>query len=414
TDLVYSSADTYTLTDNVENLIGLAGSKTLIGNSLDNSITANNSGETILGQGGADTLLGGTGNDRFLFDDADTLNAAASIDGTSGSDTIGITSTAGTTLDNTFFTNVTRIGAIQIDGGDNLVTLGSNASSAGISSLFGGAGNDSFDASNAAYAASSVYFNGGDGDNSLTGNSAADTILSGSGNDTLFGAGGADSIVAGAGNDLIQFDDASTMIAAASIDGTSGNDTIEITSTAGTTLDNTFFTNVSRIGAIQIDGGDNLVTLGSNASSAGISTIIGGAGNDTFDASDASYTSASVYLLGGDGNDTYYVDNSSDMVVEASASGTDLVYSSADTYTLTDNVENLIGLAGSSGDRLQLNGSASEYLFGALPGGFDPSQDIAIYKDVQGTGQYDPSQELIAVIQNTGASFDLTTAGKYV
>jgi len=45
TDLVYSSADTYTLSDNVENLVGLTGSKTLIGNSLANSITANNDGE---------------------------------------------------------------------------------------------------------------------------------------------------------------------------------------------------------------------------------------------------------------------------------------------------------------------------------------------------------------------------------
>jgi len=120
TDLVYSSADTYTLSDNVENLVGLTGSKTLIGNSLANSITANNDGETILGGGGADTLVGGAGGDLFQFSDSSQLQQAASIDGALGNNIIGITSTAGTTLDNTFFSNVTRIGAISINGGITL------------------------------------------------------------------------------------------------------------------------------------------------------------------------------------------------------------------------------------------------------------------------------------------------------
>jgi len=44
-----------------------------------------------------------------------------------------------------------------------------------------------------------------------------------------------------------------------------------------------------------------------------------------------------------------------------------------------------------AGDRIQLQGSASDYLFGALPtGSFDPDTDIAIYKDTQGTGRSDP------------------------
>ena len=75
----------------------------------------------------------------------------------------------------------------------------------------------------------------------------------------------------------------------------------------------------------------------------------------------------------------------------------------------------ILGFDQGAGDHIQLYGNASDYLFGALPTGFNPNSDIAIYKDVNGTGEYSPSQELIAVIQLApSSSFDLTTSGKYV
>ena len=54
-------------------------------------------------------------------------------------------------------------------------------------------------------------------------------------------------------------------------------------------------------------------------------------------------------MRGGDGNDIYIVDNSSDSITEGSGSGsgTDSVQSTASTFTLDDNVENL-NLKGSS------------------------------------------------------------------
>ena len=51
-------------------------------------------------------------------------------------------------------------------------------------------------------------------------------------------------------------------------------------------------------------------------------------------------------MTGGAGNDTYNVDNTGDVVVEASGQGTDTV-NSAVTHTLTANVENLV-LTGSA------------------------------------------------------------------
>ena len=63
--------------------------------------------------------------------------------------------------------------------------------------------------------------------------------------------------------------------------------------------------------------------------------IYAGAGNDSLDG-----LAGADYMEGGAGNDTYAVDNIGDVVVEAAAGGTDTV-SSAITYTLGANVENL-------------------------------------------------------------------------
>jgi len=60
----------------------------------------------------------------------------------------------------------------------------------------------------------------------------------------------------------------------------------------------------------------------------GRDTINGGAGGDS--------------MAGGKGDDTYYVDEASDVVSEAAGAGNDTVISSTASYTLTDNVENLV------------------------------------------------------------------------
>ena len=52
-------------------------------------------------------------------------------------------------------------------------------------------------------------------------------------------------------------------------------------------------------------------------------------------------------LRGGDGNDRYIIDNINDTITEGESKGTDTAYSTASTFTLDDNVENL-RLAGSA------------------------------------------------------------------
>ena len=57
-------------------------------------------------------------------------------------------------------------------------------------------------------------------------------------------------------------------------------------------------------------------------------------------------------MNGGAGNDTYVVDNAGDTVTENPGAGTDVVQTSLLSYALTDNVENLTIITGSTGNRI--------------------------------------------------------------
>jgi Ca2+-binding RTX toxin-like protein len=89
--------------------------------------------------------------------------------------------------------------------------------------------------------------------------------------------------------------------------------------------------------------------------------LFGFAGNDTLDGGDGSDMldggAGADTMTGGIGNDYYYVDDAGDIVTEASAAGTDLVFTTID-YTLPDNVERLAPVDESSTAPLTLIGNA--------------------------------------------------------
>jgi Ca2+-binding RTX toxin-like protein len=251
--VIRTVADAYTLGDNVENVMGVAGSTVnhnWTGNELGNWIRGESGNDTLNGLGGNDSLLGGLGNDTLNGGDGnDQLQGGVGNDIMNGGAGNDIYSGVDTSLD-----LVTE----EINEGTDTVirtvadayTLGNN-----VENVMGVAG-------------STVNHN-------WTGNELGNWIRGESGNDTLNGLGGNDSLLGGLGNDTL-------------------------------------------------NGGD------------GDDSLQGGVGNDI--------------MKGGAGNDIYSgVDTSLDVITEEINEGTDTVVRTvADAYTLGDNVENVMGVAGST------------------------------------------------------------------
>jgi len=267
-------------TANGNNLITLGtksnqiGIRSVIGGIDDDSIDAstaayNSTNVTIAGGGGNDSLLGGGGNDYFKVSTEYDLSTIISLSGNGGTDTLAITSD-GQTLSDSDFTKVSSIEVLKTADGNNSLTLGQVAQTAGILSVYGGVGDDTIDASSYTNA---VFISGGDG---------------------------ADSIRSGAGNDLFNYSTATGLGHVASLSGGAGSNTLALTSD-GQTGGDTLFKNVSQIQTFKTSNGANSITFGASAQNAGIISVISGTGNDTLDAS--AYTTG-ITMTGGGGSDS--------------------------------------------------------------------------------------------------------------
>ena len=166
-------------------------------------------------------------------------------------------------------------------------------------------------------------------DDIVTG-SGSDTIKGSAGNDTIDGGLGVDSMIGGAGDDTYYVDNAGDKVVELVNGGTD-----LISSSVSYTLP-LYVENLTLTAGTLATGNNQNNTITGNSSA---NTIDGGTGADT--------------MIGGGGSDTYIVDNTSDVVTENLAEGTDLIQSSV-TYTIPTNVENMT-LTG----RLAINGTGN-------------------------------------------------------
>jgi Ca2+-binding RTX toxin-like protein len=334
TDTVQSSV-TYTLGTNIESLFLIGtGSINGIGNDLANTINGNPGNNTIDGGAGADNMAGDAGNDIYVVDNAgDVVIEAAS----EGIDTVQ--SSIAFVL-NANFENLLLTGSGNINGTGNELanTITGNAGNniidggAGADNMAGNAGNDIYVVDNAGDVVTEAFAAGTDTVQSsisyaLTANvenltlTGADNI-NGAGNvlnNLLTGNSGANILTGGAGDDTYLIDNTGDVV---SEEASEGTDSVQssVTFTLAINVENLLLTGIANINGI---GNDLANTITGNA---GNNTIDGGAGADN--------------MAGNAGNDIYVVDDSGDVVKEASGAGTDTVQSSI-SYALTANVENL-------------------------------------------------------------------------
>jgi Ca2+-binding RTX toxin-like protein len=375
TDAVESS-DSYTLSANLENLT-LTGVSAIegTGNSLNNVLIGNAASNILDGGAGIDTLTGGKGNDTYIIDSTSDIVTEAIDSGTDAVES-AVSYTLGDNLE-----NLTLTGSSAINGiGNSLnnVLIGNAANNildggAGVDTLTGGKGNDTYiidstsdivtEASDSGTdnAKSAVSYTLGDNLENLTltglsdvngiGNSLNNVLIGNAANNILDGGAGVDTLTGGKGNDTYIIDNTSDIVTEA-ID--SGTDTVESADSYTLTAN---LENLTLTGASAIDGTGNSLN-NAIVGNAANNILKGGAGVDT--------------LAAGKGDDTYIIDSTSDIVTEASDSGTDAV-ESAVSYTLSDNLENLIltGLSaingtGNSFNNVLIGNAANNILDGAL------------------------------------------------
>jgi Ca2+-binding RTX toxin-like protein len=354
-DEVRSSAN-HTLFGNVE-ILTLIDSANLIG-------TGNALNNTLTGNSGIDTLIGGAGDDLYIVN-----NTADQITELSGNGT-GIDEVRS----HVTYTLSANIEKLTLTGSANIVGTGNDSnntiiSNAGINTLIGGGGDDSYFVDQSADlvvemsgggAADEVYslanyvlpdqvekltltgwiaVNGAGNAqaNIIFGNTLANSLTGAAGNDSIDGGVGADTLVGGTGDDVYYVDDLGDKVVEVAAEGTD-----LINSSVSMVLpDHVEHLQLSWVNAIngtgnalanQITGNDaaNSLTGGD-----GHDTLNGGAGADT--------------LVGGNGDDVYFVADATDIVIEATSAGTDTVFSSA-SYRMSSNIENLTIYSGAAID----------------------------------------------------------------
>ncbi len=386
-DLVQSSV-TYTIFDtDVENLT-LTGSTNInaTGNASVNTITGNTGNNIIDGLGGADIMSGGAGNDTYVVDTTNTLATNGDqITENAGAGTDLVQSSVTYTIFDVDVENLTLTGSANINATGNLsvnTLTGNNGNNilnglGGADTLVGGNGDDTYVVDNIGdkvtegsggtsgtdlVQASVTYTIStnvealtltGSTNINATGNASSNTITGNTGNNIIDGKGGADIMSGGDGNDTYVVDATNTTATNGDqiTDGGTGTDLVQ--SSVTYTIFDTDVENLTLTGTGVINGTGN----------ASANIITGNGKNNILDDGGAG---AADTLIGGAGNDTYNVNNSGDTVTESAAQGTDIVVASVG-YTLTDvDVENLtlsgtgtIGVGNASANIITSTGSGN-------------------------------------------------------
>ncbi len=330
----------------------------------DDTINGSASADILIGYAGADTIDGGGGSDTVLYSDT-TKSVVVTLDGDQPV-TVVVDGVDSDTISN--IENVTGGGGndeLTGDGGDNVLVGGGGGDvlqgMGGKDVLDGDAGNDTVvysDTSEAVVLALKAgadakafvggafqdivrnveNITGGDGDDILSGDGAANRLIGGAGNDVLAGLGGKDELDGGSGTDTADYSERLV-----SVSVTLNTDSFVSVLVAGSAEDK--IRNIENI--IGGAGADTLVGDSKDnrlEGGAGNDTLTGGAGIDELD--------------GGAGSDTaVYSAEAASVVVTLNGAAMSVVTIGGAADDKLWNIENLIG--GSGADTLTGDGLAN-------------------------------------------------------
>jgi Ca2+-binding RTX toxin-like protein len=353
-DVVYSTAISYALSANLEQLVLDIGAVSGTGNASDNALYGNAAANQLNGADGNDILLGNAGDDVLIGGNGnDNLNGGAGVDimtGGAGNDVYIVD-----TVDDQVFENAG-------EGNDVVYTSGNYTLRAGVSV--------EVLLTDAPVATTAINLSGNEFGNAITGNAGANILLGNGGDDALIGLAGNDTLDGGAGLDITNgglgddihiVDSADDVVLEAAGEG---RDLVFASASyvlrPGVSVELLLTTNQAGTAAINLSGNeiDNIIqgNAGSNIlfGGGGADVLLGFGGDDFLNGG----TGADI-MTGGLGDDIYFTDTIDDIVLENAGEGRDIVYTTSN-YTLRQGVSAEFLLADPASSTAAINLSGNE------------------------------------------------------
>ena len=355
----------------IDAIYGGGGADTLFGGVGDDTLDGQGGADTLHGEAGDDVLVWwhGAGSDDLHGDDGyDVVHAR----GDSGVQAFSVlpnandltlqTETRLQVSDGTHRSNVewsSEVLEFQPGDGDDTITV---PDLLGVPSLLvrvaGENGNDVLDANGADPGEVRLIFDGGDGNDTITGSLGDDTINAGDGDDLVVAGAGGDTVFGGAGDDSIDGSDGDDQLHGEdgfdSIDGNSGDDVLsggaDRDLLVGGTGDDTASGGTGRDTLNGKSGDDSLMGGG------GTDRLYGGIGDDVLDGGRDDDS-----IFGNNGNDRLLGDHGNDSLKGGFGDDT-LVGGDGDDHLLGERGDDQMG--GGDGDDKIVGARGDDTMFG--------------------------------------------------
>ena len=274
--------------------------------------------DQIFAQGGDDKLDGGEGSDRYMV----SGNLPAGWSNFGGHDTYADTGTSGTDTVVALATGDVDIGVTGWSSSTGIEVINATGAT-GTVRLLGDSSANTLNLSTTTLTGANIVIDGGHGDDTITGNAAANTIVGAGGNDKIDGGNGADTYrvtgnQAGGWSSFNGFDTYTDT-------GTSGTDTVVALATGDVDIGVTGWSSSTGIEVINATGATGTVRL------------LGDSSANTLNLSTTTLTGANIVIDGGHGDDTITGNAAANTIV--GAGGNDKIDggNGADTYRVTGN-----------------------------------------------------------------------------